>query len=327
MRPLYIAMAVVLVCILTLAGCQASSPTTSNSPTPTQTAVSPTSITPAASLSPTQHTYVDDLGRSVTFTHIPQRIISLSPSDTEIVYDLGLGDNLVADTTYDNYPAAAVNKPKIGGYSDPDIEKIVSFQPDLVLASDIQKSDVVPALEKLGIKVLVISPTTIDGIYKDIELVGQVTGKATEAETIVTGLQKRVAAVNAKTSQLAAAGRPRVLYVTWYNPIWTAGGSTIINDLINMAGGTNIAADLNGYATITLEQVIQRNPQIILVMSSMGDESALNYVKTDATLQTTDALKNKQVYSIDSDIYGRTTPRIVDGLEQMAKIIHPELFK
>ena len=122
-------------------------------------------------------TITDDLGRNVQITSPPQRIISLSPSNTEIVYALGLDDKLIGVTTYDNYPDAVKDKPKVSEFSNVDVEKIVSLKPDLVLASSIHKNDVVPALEKLGIKVLVIEPGTIDETFKDIELLGQVTGK------------------------------------------------------------------------------------------------------------------------------------------------------
>jgi cobalamin transport system substrate-binding protein len=289
MKSIYLILVLVLIGVLALAGCQAS---------------------------------------TVAIDGIPQRIISLSPSNTEIAFALGLDNQIIGVTTYDNYPPAALSKPQVSEYSSVDVEKIVSLQPDLVLADSIQKNDAVPALEKLGVKVLVLSPDTIDGIYRDIELVGQVTGKTPEANALVASLQKRVSAVTSLTAQSAGTSSPRVLYVTWHDPIWTAGGNTIINDLIDMAGGTNIAADLDGYITITLEQVIERNPQIILVMTSMGDQdTSLNYIKTEPRLQATDALKNNQLYLVDADIFGRTTPRIVDGLEQLAKIIHPELFK
>jgi iron complex transport system substrate-binding protein len=287
MKSIYIAMALALVSILALAGCQAS---TTILATSTPTAV--------------QQTYTDDLGRSVTMDSIPKRIISLSPSNTEIAFALGLDDRIIGVTSYDNYPEAALSKPQVSEFSNVDVEKIVSLEPDLVLASDIHKNDAVPALEKLGIKVMVLRPGTVDEIFKDIELMGRVTGKTTEAGALVASLQKRVAVVTAKTAGIAASDRPGVLYVTWHDPIWTAGGNTIITDLINKAGGTNIASDLDGYATITLEQVIQRNPQIVIIMSSMGDQDAsLNYIKAEPRLQATDALKNNQLYLIDAELF------------------------
>jgi iron complex transport system substrate-binding protein len=288
------------------------------------TACSQTSTIPTSS----SGTYTDDIGRTVQIQGIPQRIVSLSPSNTEIVYALGLQDKLVGVTSYDDYPLDAKTKPIVSDYSTTDLEKIVNAKPDMVLADSIQKNDTIPALEKLGIPVYTMTPNNMDGIFNDIKVLGQITGKTKEANTLVSNLQNRIQAVADKTAKLTDSQKPRVLYVTWYDPIWTAGSDTMIQYLINEAGGTNIASGLNGYTTITLEEVVQQNPQIIIVMSSMGtDDASLAYIKSNDQLKSTDALKNNQVYEVDADIFGRTTPRIVDGLETLAKIIHPELFE
>ncbi len=273
-------------------------------------------------------TYTDDIGRKVQIQGIPERIVSLSPSNTEMVYALGLQDKLVGVTSYDDYPPDAKNKPVVSDYSTTDLEKIVNVKPDLVLADSIQKNDTIPALEKLGITVFTMTPNDMDGIFNDLKVLGQITGKTKEAETLVSNLKSRIQAVTDKTAKLADSQKPRVLYVTWYDPIWTAGSDTMIQYLIDQAGGTNIASDLNGYATMTLESVIQRNPQVIIVMNSMGTQDAsLDFIKSNDQFKSTDAVKNGQVYEVDADIFGRTSPRIVDGLETLAKLIHPELFK
>lgn len=313
----FLVISLISILVLTACGSNTTTPAGSN---PVNSSPAPT---PTAS---TIGTFTDDLGRTVEIKHYPQRIISLAPSNTEIAFALGLGDRIVGVTTYCNYPEEAKTKEKVGGFSDVDMEKIAALQPDLVLASDIHKKEVVPALEKLGISVLIIRPGSIEQIFKDIQMVGQVTGQTSQATSLVTSLQKRVEAVTAKTAGLSADQKPRVFYVTWHDPIYTAGGDTIISDLIKRAGGVNLADDLSGYATMTLETVIDRNPQVIIVMSSMGDQNtSFNYIKTEPRLQATEALKNDRVYIIDSDIFGRTTPRIVDGLEQLLGMVHPEL--
>jgi iron complex transport system substrate-binding protein len=277
---------------------------------------------------PASATYTDDIGRTVQIKSIPQRIISLSPSNTEMVYALGLQDRLVGVTSYDNYPPDAKNKPIVSDYSTVDLEKIVNAKPDLVLADSIHKKDTIPALEKLGITVYTMNPKNTDEILNEIKVLGQITGKTQEADNMVSSLKNRIQAVTDKTAKITDSQKPRVLYVTWHDPIWTAGSDTMIQYLIDMSGGTNIAADLNGYATITLESAIQRNPQVIIVMSSMGDQNtSLDYIKSNEQFSATDAVKNGQVYEVDADIFGRTTPRIVDGLETLAKLFHPELFK
>jgi iron complex transport system substrate-binding protein len=281
----------------------------------------------ATNETPVPVSIIDDLGRSVQINTAPQRIISLAPSNTEILFALGLEDKIVGVTSYCNYPEAAKSKPQVSGFSQVDVEKVVAQQPDLVLASDIHKADVIPALEKLEIKVLAIKPATLEAVMKDIQLAGNITGKTQTATDLVSSLQKRINAVADKTANLSAAEKPRVFYVTWHDPIYTAGSNTMINDLINKTGGANIASDLSGYATITLETVVQRNPQVIVVMSSMGAKNtSFDYIKSEPRLQATDAIKNQHIYLINSDIFGRTTPRIVDGLEELAKLTHPELF-
>ena len=273
-------------------------------------------------------TYTDDTGRTVQIQGTVQRIISLSPSNTEMVYALGLQDKLVGVTSYDNYPPDAKNKTIVSDFSTIDMEKIVNAKPDLVLADSIQQKDTIPALEKMGITVYTMSPNTMDEIYHDLKTLGQITGKTKEADSLAAGLTARVQAVADKTTKLTVNNKPRVLFVTWYDPIWTAGSDTMIQSLIEKAGGTNIAADLNGYATITLESVIQRNPQVIIVTNSMGDQhTTLDYIKSNDQFKATDAVKNGKVYEIDADVFGRTTPRIVDGLETLAKLLHPELQK
>ena len=273
-------------------------------------------------------TYTDDTGRTVQIRGTVQRIISLSPSNTEMVYALGLQDKLVGVTSYDNYPPEAKNKTVVSDFSTIDMEKIVNAKPDIVLADSIQQKDTIPALEKMGITVYAMTPTSMDGVFNDLKVLGQITGKIKEADMLVASLTARVQAVTDKTAKLTATEKPRVLFVTWYDPIWTAGSDTMIQSMIDRAGGINIAADLNGYATISLESVIQRNPQVIIVTNSMGDQhTVLDYIKANDQFKATDAVKNGKVYEIDADIFGRTTPRIVDGLETLMKLLHPELEK
>jgi len=229
-----------LVSIIGLAGCSKTS--------------SPTN-TPSA-------TYTDDIGRTGRITGIPQRIISLAPGNTEIVYALGLQDKLVGITSYDNYPADVKNKTIVSDYSTVDMEKIVNAKPDLVLADSIQEKDIIPAMEKLGITVYTITPNSIEQLFGDLKTLGQITGKSNEAEALVSNLKTRIQSVADITGNLTELQKPRILYVTWHDPIWTAGSGTMIQYLIEKAGGTNIASDLQGYATITLETTIQRNPRL-----------------------------------------------------------------
>lgn len=272
---------------------------------------------------------VDGLGRSVTIDKIPQRIVSLAPSNTEILFALGLGDKVVGVTEYCNYPQEAMTKPKVGGFSNVDIEKVVSLEPDLVLATHIHGKTVIPALEKLGLTVVAITPGSLNEVLDSITLVGKITGQSREASKLINDLGTRIEAVMDKTRILSPDQKPRVFYITWHDPLMTAGTETLADDVISSAGGQNIAYDISGDKAINLETVIYRDPQVIVASVGMGSGGDLpwQYVQTEPRLENTQALLNDRVYKIDGDVIHRPGPRIVDALEQMAQFIHPELFK
>jgi iron complex transport system substrate-binding protein len=282
-----------------------------------------------AQQSPPPGNIVDGLGRSVTINKIPQRIVSLAPSNTEILFALGLGDKVVGVTEYCNYPQEAMTKPKVGGFSNVDIEKVVSLEPDLVLATHIHGKTVIPALEKLGLTVVSLTPGSLNEVLDSITLVGKVTGQSKEAPEMIDDLGTRIEAVIDKTRTLSPDQKPRVFYITWHDPLMTAGTETLADDVISSAGGQNIAYDISGDKAITLETVIYRDPQVIVASVGMGSGEDLpwQYVQTEPRLENTQALLNDRVYKIDGDVIHRPGPRIVDALEQMAQFIHPELFK
>jgi iron complex transport system substrate-binding protein len=271
---------------------------------------------------------VDGLGRQVTISAIPQRIVSLAPSNTEILFALGLGDKVVGDTEYCNYPEAAKTKPKVGGFSTVDVEKVVSLRPDLVLATQIHSKTIIPALENLGITVVALAPGSLNEVLNSIALVGKITGQDKQASELVKDLSTRIKEITDKTQKLSPGQRPRVFYVTWHDPLMTAGTGTLSNDVISQAGGQNIASDITGDKTIDLETVINRDPEIIIVSVGMGtgEDSPWQYIKSESRLKNTQALMNGRVYKIDGDLIHRPGPRIVEALEQMAQFIHPELF-
>jgi len=271
----------------------------------------------------------DQLGRVVKLDKIPQRIISLAPSNTEILFALGLGERVLAVTDYDNYPPEAKQKPSIGGFSTPNIEKVVALSPDLVLATSIHQKQVIPNLEQKGITVFALAPKTLDEVLEAITLVGKITGKDGEASRLVAEMGNRIKAVADKTGSLSQEQRPRVFYITWHDPLMTAGAGTLHDELIQKAGGTNVARDLTGYAGITLEAIIQANLEVMVAGVGMGTgaDAPLQFAMTEPRLRNTDARLHNRVYAIDVDLTGRACPRIVDALEQFAQYIHPELFK
>ena len=272
---------------------------------------------------------VDGLGRSVTINKIPQKIVSLAPSNTEILFALGLGDKVIGVTEYCNYPQAAKDKPKVGGFSTVDIEKVVSLEPDLVLATKIHSKTVIPALEKLGLTVVALTPSSLPEVLDSISLVGKITGQNKEASKLTDNLRTRIEAVADKIQTLSPNQMPKVFYITWHDPLMTAGTGTLADNVIGSAGGQNISSDISGDKTISLETVIYRDPQVIVASVGMGagEDLPWQYVQTEARLKNTQALLNGRVYKIDGDLIHRPGPRIVDALEQMAHFIHPELFK
>lgn len=271
----------------------------------------------------------DQLGRVVKLDRVPQRIISLAPSNTEILFALGLGDRIVGVTDYCDYPPEAKEKPSIGGFSTPNIEKLVALSPDLILATSIHEGRIIPQLEERGMTVLALAPKTLDEVLEAITLVGETIGKEEKASELVAAMQDRIKAVTDKTDTLPQNQRPRVFYITWHDPLMTAGLGTHHDELIRKAGGTNIAQDLTGYADISLEAVIEANPEVMIAGVGMGTGKDLpfQFVATEPRLRNTDARQNNRLYKIDTDLCSRPGPRIVDALEKFAEFIHPELFK
>jgi len=285
---------------------------------------SPTETTTASSTILT-----DQLGRTVTLASNPQRIVSLAPANTEILFALGLGERIVGVTTYCNYPPEALEKPKVGDFSSPSIEEVVAMAPDLILAANLHKDKVIPQFEAKGLTVYALSPATLDEVLEAITLIGKITGKDKAAADLVKDMQSRIKAVTDKTGTLSEVQKPSVFYAVWHDPLMTAGSGTFIDELIYKAGGINIAHDLKEYAVISLEAVIAANPQVIVAGVGMGEgkDLPLQFITEEERLQDTEARQNNRIYSINMDIIGRPGPRIVDALEQFARIIHPELFK
>ena len=271
----------------------------------------------------------DQIGRLVTLEGIPERIVSLAPSNTEILFALGLGDKVVGVSDYCDYPAEAQEKPKVGGYSTADIERIVALEPDLILIEDFHKDEILPALEKLGQTVVMIDPRSLDEVLESFILIGDITGKTDEAESLVTEMAARIKAITDKTDKLSAEERPSVFYVMWHDPLMTVGIDTRIHELISKAGGVNVFQESEGYPMIDLEALVAANPQVIVAGTGMGEGAELpfTFAKTEERLEKVDARLNNRIYEVNTDHVGRPTPRMIEGLEQLAKFIHPEIFK
>jgi len=264
---------------------------------------------------PRGFTVTDDFGRNVTLKGVPARIISLSPSNTEILFAIGAGDRVVGVTEYCNYPPAAKTRPKVGGVSTVSIEKVVALNPDIVIGCSLNGKDTFERLEELGIPVLGLNPKNISGILADIELVGRVTGEESNATNLVATMKSRLDAIRAKARAMSGSQQaPTVFYDI--GGFYTAGNGTFVNEIIETAGGRNIAADKTGYFQMSIEELIAKNPQVIICDRGMGSMSkAYEEIMSDDRLKIVDAVRNNRVYLIDGDIIDRPGPRIVNATE------------
>ena len=285
------------------------------------TACAPDQPAPTDQPAPAGNAFVDDLGRMVTIEETPRRIVSLSPANTEILFALGLGEKVVGVTNFCDYPAEAMDNESVGDFYPPDIEKIVALDPDLIVATDIHRHDVIPALEDKGFTVFGLAPQTLQEILECFHKLGEITGEEEAALQLVKEMERKIEEVQEKAA--AIEDTPRVLYVTWHDPLWTVGRNTWIDDLITIAGGVNIfSAYFESGAMVEVEWAIFLNPEVIIAGSWSYDWA------NDATeLEGTDARLNGHVYPSDDNLVQRSSPRLVEALAWFAHFIHPEVFE
>lgn len=272
---------------------------------------------------------VDDAGRAVEITGVPERIISLAPSNTEILFALGLGDQVVGVSDFCDYPEEAQKIERVG-FVEPNLEKIVELEPDLVFyiggTAQLEKTQ---TMEDLGLTVLVLAPSDdIEDIFTDIELVGRATGTEDEAADLVSELRARMDEVLSRVAQ--AERQPLVFYeldATDPTRPWTAGPGSFIDTLITMAGGLNLGASAEmEWAEFSTEEIIAQDPEVIILGDANYGVTAESVAERPGWGVIT-AVKEGAIYPIDDNLVSRPGPRIVDGLEELARIIHPELFK
>jgi iron complex transport system substrate-binding protein len=306
-------MAVLAFAIVALVACAAPQPTPTSVP-PTATPVPPMP-TPA----PIQVT--DDLGKALTLNAAPQKIISLAPSVTEILFAIGAGSRVVGVQDFSTYPPEAASLPKVGGFPL-NYELIASLQPDLCIGADITSADDIAKLEGLGVKVMVVNRTDLEGIFTNVELVGKAVGAEKAANELAASLRAELKALQERLK--SATTRPRV-FVELDETLYTVAPGSFIHPLIEMAGGANIAADsTNPYPQFSAEQVIAKDPEVILLTDAAYGVTA-DQVKARPGWDAITAVKNGAVYPMDGDIISRPGPRILDGLKALAALIHPEL--
>jgi len=266
---------------------------------------------------------VDDYGRTVELDKIPERIVSTAPTPTELLFAVGAGPLVVGVDNYSDYPEDALSLPKVGSY-ELSVEVIVSLEPDLIVSSDLVPLSQLELLEDQGIPYVILATRTMDDIMRDIRLVGILTGHVTEAEALVQSLEERVSAVTAKT-QAADLEKPKV-YLEYF-PYWTFGPGSFGNDLIELAGGINIGQNTTSeYPMVTSEFVIAENPDVIIYTVGYMTETTAEEIASRPGWDDLSAVQGDEIYSLDDNLISRYGPRIVDGLEELAQILHPDLF-
>jgi len=325
-KPRNIPLRFILITIWILSACSSAS---INS-TPMEDNISPLLTTETiTSQSPIQLT--DGLGRQIIVIIPVQRVVSLAPSNTEILFAIGAGPQIVGRDAFSDFPAEAANVNVVSGdFGELNTEVILAQKPDLVLASSLTPPEQISALEDLGLGVFVLAdPTDFNGMYNNVLLTAKMTGHEQEAKVLIENLKMRVSAVEEKVTSIEK--RPLVFYEldgTDPNAPWTSGPGTFVDTLILMAGGENLGNSLtSAWAQISIEELIQRNPDIILLGSAHWGGVTLEEVKARTGWDALDAIRNENLFAFDDNLVSRPGPRLVEGLETMAKLLHPELFR
>lgn len=325
---------VVLLAALTACGGKDASPAATATPTaapPTTTA--PTATPEAKVDTKTQYPLKvkDVTGQEFTFDKAPERIVSVSPAETEALFALGLGDKIVGVSDFDDYPEEAKSKPKMGSIVKPTVEALIAAKPDIVFTGVSMNEATVEELRKVGIKIFKVEPKTLDEVMNNIVLYGQITDTNESAQKIVAKMKQDIEMVTTAVKDVKPESKKKVLLE--FAPGWTVGKGEFMNELITIAGGINVAAELDvtGWAEINEELIIKQNPQVILYADGMIDDKskksleALIYER--ASWSKIDAIVNKNVIGLDVNSISRPGPRVTEGLVQVAKAIYPDLVK
>ncbi len=277
----------------------------------------------------TSVSFIDAIGREVVIEAPPARIVSLAPSITESLYAIGAGDLLVGRTEYCDFPEAALALPTIGGFSASTIsvEAIVALEPDLVLGGSIYQADLVEALEGAGIQVAILEPTSLEQIMSSLSTLGDITDHESDAEALITEMQTRIDAITQTVSAIPTEERLTVFYEVWHDPFMTTSSRTFIGEMINLAGGVNIFNDLEeDYPTVSTEEIIDQDPQVILGPSNHADQLTAEVIAGREGWENFSAVKDGRIYIIDGNIISRAGPRVVDALEAIAQALYPDKF-
>ena len=272
----------------------------------------------------TSRTFVDDAGRKLYFAKPPQRILSLAPSITEMLFAIGLDEEIVGVTNFCNYPPAAARKPKVG-YTHPNVESILALRPDIVAAPrEFLRADVLTKLDELKVPVFILEAKSLEDVFSHIRTLGRIFNRSSIADDVTRHMRERIAHI---TRQLEAAEKKRVLYVLSSQPLITVGPESYIHQMIELAGGINIASGTSGaYPRLNMETVLQEDPEVLIFPVGISESVPESEQQAWKRWTGLSAVKHRRLRAISSDALNRPGPRVVDGFEQLARLIHPEAF-
>ncbi|WHY83914.1 ABC transporter substrate-binding protein [Neobacillus novalis] len=274
-------------------------------------------------------TLTDDAGREVTIEEKPETIVSIQASSTEIAFALGLGDKIVGVSDYDNYPPEALEKEKVGA-QDINVELVLTLLPDIALVTDFHYKthpETLQQFEEAGIKVIVVgSAASFNDVYHNIEMIGTATGSETEANEIISDMKKRFSAIKEKAA--AITDKKKVWVEVAPAPdIFTTGTNTFMHEMLESIQATNAAEEHEGWVKLTEEEIVKLNPDVIITTYGYYVENPKDQVLARKGWADVPALKNKQVFDVDNDTVTRPGPRLIEGVETLAELIYPEVFK
>lgn len=267
----------------------------------------------------------DQLGRIVNVPGNPQRVIAFAPSITEIIFSLEQEHRLKGVTTYSDYPEQAKTLPRVGSYVHLDLEKIVSLRPDLCFATkDGNPKSIITRLDKFNIPVYTVDPRDLHSVMETVSEIGKLLNANQQAKEIIKTMRFRIKTISDQIQN--TDHKPKVFFQIGISPIVSAGNDTFIHELIVMAGGDNLAQSEKSYPKYSKEQIFALKPEVFILSSMINTENVDRLKSQWDNYSQIPAIKNNRLYYVDSNIFHRPTPRAVDALELLAKLIHPEIF-
>jgi len=272
----------------------------------------------------TPRTFIDDAGRKLYVAKAPTRVVSLAPSITEMLFALGLDEQIVGVTEFCDFPVAAKAKSKVG-YTNPNLESLVALRPELIVAPrEFHRANVLAKLEELKIPVLLLEANSVENIFSHIHTLGRIFDRSTEAHAMTAAMRSRMAEIISRTEHLP---RTRVLYVINSRPLITVGPGSYIHQMIGLAGGINIASGATApYPRLTMETVLKEDPEVLIFPMGSVETVPRREQEEWRRWTTLTAVQQNRLREVSANALNRPGPRVMDGLEELARVIHPEAF-